>query len=289
MYKFLFFFLAIFGVLTAQDANQKDKFRIVCLDNSGTEILFKLNMGKYIVGKNSTCSYPEEAKDIVAAGDHRSLNLEGILSLKPTHLVVNDQITGVQENQITAVKSIKLIKLTSKATLETIQEKINLLANTFDAKDAGADLIESIKKDFEVVLKNKEELKEKTPRFLCVYMRGVDSLYMLGNDSGASSLCKFIGINSCYPEENHTVPLNAEAFVKADPDVFIVFISGLKSVGGLEGFLKIPGVALTKAGKNRRVIAIDGSLLSIFGPRTGVAAQKLFDAVHSAEGFVEIQ
>jgi iron complex transport system substrate-binding protein len=42
---------------------------------------------------------------------------------------------------------------------------------------------------------------------------------------------------------------------------------GLASVGGVQGLLGLPGVAQTKAGKNRRVIAVDDSLLLSFGPR----------------------
>jgi iron complex transport system substrate-binding protein len=42
---------------------------------------------------------------------------------------------------------------------------------------------------------------------------------------------------------------------------------GLESVGGVKGLIALPGVAQTSAGKNRRVIAVDDSLLLSFGPR----------------------
>ncbi len=43
---------------------------------------------------------------------------------------------------------------------------------------------------------------------------------------------------------------------------------GFLSVGGIDGLIKLPGVAQTDAGKNRAVIAVDDSLLLSFGPRT---------------------
>jgi len=38
-------------------------------------------------------------------------------------------------------------------------------------------------------------------------------------------------------------------------------------LGGVEGVLKLPGVALTPAGKTRRIILVDGQALLGFGPR----------------------
>ena len=62
--------------------------------------------------------------------------------------------------------------------------------------------------------------------------------------------------------------LTPEALAAANPDVILVMSKGLESVGGIEGLLKLPGVAQTNAGKNVRVIDVDDSLLLSFGPRT---------------------
>lgn len=70
-------------------------------------------------------------------------------------------------------------------------------------------------------------------------------------------------------------PLSAESLVAADPDVILLFDSGLKSIGGIEGLLKVPGIAQTKAGKNKQVISMDGELLSSFGIRLPQAIQEL--------------
>jgi iron complex transport system substrate-binding protein len=54
---------------------------------------------------------------------------------------------------------------------------------------------------------------------------------------------------------------------------------GLLSVGGIDGLLKLPGVAQTEAGKNRAVIAVDDSLLLSFGPRTPDLVAQLSEAI----------
>ena len=62
--------------------------------------------------------------------------------------------------------------------------------------------------------------------------------------------------------------LTAESLAALNPDVILVMSKGLESVGGVQGLLKLPGVAQTKAGKNSAVIDVDDSLLLSFGPRT---------------------
>ena len=54
---------------------------------------------------------------------------------------------------------------------------------------------------------------------------------------------------------------------------------GLESVGGVNGLIKLPGVAQTKAGKNRAIIDVDDSLLLSFGPRTPSLVEALAQAL----------
>ena len=79
-------------------------------------------------------------------------------------------------------------------------------------------------------------------------------------------------------------PMTAEAVIAAQPDVYVLFTTGLESVGGVEGLLKLPGLAHTPAGKNKRVVALDGQYLSGFGPRSGRAALDLFRGIYEVEG-----
>ena len=62
-------------------------------------------------------------------------------------------------------------------------------------------------------------------------------------------------------------------------------IDVLKSVGGIDGLLALPGIAQTPAAKTRAVISIDDDLLFSFGPRTGSLIVKLaqsFDTLMTA-------
>ena len=71
---------------------------------------------------------------------------------------------------------------------------------------------------------------------------------------------------------------------EAPADVYVLIDSGLKSIGGIQGLLKVPGLAQTPAGRNQRVVAMDGLCLSGFGPRRGRAALALFRGIYESDG-----
>jgi iron complex transport system substrate-binding protein len=75
-------------------------------------------------------------------------------------------------------------------------------------------------------------------------------------------------------------PITAEALVAARPDVILFLTAGLESIGGVAGAMRIPGVAQTPAGRNRRFLHYDDLLLLGHGPRTGAALRSLVRGLH---------
>ena len=115
-----------------------------------------------------------------------------------------------------------------------------------------------------------------------LYLRGTSSIYLIGGPgSGADSLIKAVGGTDVGAQ---TLPhpfntLTAESLAAMNPDVMLVMSKGLQSVGGIDGLLKLPGVAQTQAGKNKAVIDVDDSLLLSFGPRTPSLVSALARAI----------
>lgn len=55
---------------------------------------------------------------------------------------------------------------------------------------------------------------------------------------------------------------------------------GLESVGGTDGLAKIPGVAQTPAGMDRRVVTVDDGVLLNYGPRTDQVLSSLISQLY---------
>ena len=66
--------------------------------------------------------------------------------------------------------------------------------------------------------------------------------------------------------------------------LYFIWGTGLESIGGVDGLLKLPGLAHTLAGQNRRVVTLDGQYLAGFGPRSGRAALDLFRGIYETDG-----
>ena len=127
---------------------------------------------------------------------------------------------------------------------------------------------------------------EHKPRVAFLYFRGSQTQLLGGEGSGAASLIEAAGGIDVGVEAGVRgfIAITPEALVTANPDVILLFTSGLDMVGGVDGLLEIPGVALTEAGRNRAIVAFDGLYLLGYGPRTGAALAELIAAIHQEPG-----
>ncbi len=135
----------------------------------------------------------------------------------------------------------------------------------------------------QIALAKREVARAATkPKVAFLYVRGTQVQQIGGVGSGADAMIeaaggvdvgKSIGIQGFKQ-------LTAESLVAAQPDVLLLLSAGLQSVGGVDGLLRLPGVAQTPAGRNRRVIAYDDLMLLGLGPRTGKALRLLIRGLH---------
>jgi iron complex transport system substrate-binding protein len=201
---------------------------------------------------------------------------EKVLALKPD-LVIIDASTGPAA-AIKQIKSagVKVVQTPESWTLADIAVKVQAVATAIGASAQGELLIEKL---------NKESIANKVsgkPKIAFLYLRGTSSIYLIGGPgSGADSLIQGIGAVDIGAQalKNPFNPLTAESLARMNPDVLLVMTKGLESVGGVDGLIKLPGVAQTTAGKNRTVIDVDDSLLLSFGPRTPSLLNQLAAAV----------
>lgn len=82
--------------------DDRSAIRIVCLVPSITELLCDLGLAPAIVGRTGFCIHPAAVvKDIAKIGGTKTVNIEKIRRLRPTHLVVN-----IDENEKPTVATL---------------------------------------------------------------------------------------------------------------------------------------------------------------------------------------
>ena len=249
--------------------------RVVVLANGVAEIIQSLNAQSIIVGRDISSTEDSLADIPIVTSGHQVLP-EKVISLKPD-LVLIDASTGPKA-AIATIKAagITVVETPESWSLEDLPIKVRAVGAAIGAQAQAELLIQELKRSLKV------STVKSSPRVAFLYLRGTSSIYLIGGQgSGADSLLKAIGAVDVGAQSlaRPYNTLTAESLAALNPDVILVMSKGLESVGGVQGLLKLPGVAQTKAGKNSAVIDVDDSLLLSFGPRTPSLVEALADAL----------
>ncbi|GAA2119827.1 ABC transporter substrate-binding protein [Kitasatospora saccharophila] len=257
--------------------------RIIPLNGSLAELVFSLGLGEHAVARDVSTTFEQAAKLPVITQAHE-VSAEGVLSLHPT-VVLADRSTGPAEavEQIRAA-GVPLIVLDDAKQLSDIGPRIDAVAAALGVPEAGEQLKERTERRIAEVRAQLPAAGAARPKVAFLYLRGSASVFLLGGpDSGAPSLIEAAGGEDAGTAAHLTgdfTPLTSEALVKAAPDAILVMSKGLESVGGVDGLLKLPGVAQTPAGLDRRIISIDDGRLLSYGPRTPQVLREIADQLH---------
>ncbi|MFF7625146.1 heme/hemin ABC transporter substrate-binding protein [Streptomyces cyaneofuscatus] len=246
--------------------------RIVPLTGSLSEIVFTLGFGKQVVARDITATFEQAEKLPVVTRAH-DVSAESVLSLKPT-VVLADTTTGPAEaiDQIRDA-GIPLVVVDPAKGLDDVGRRIDTVAEALGVPAAGTELKKRTESRIAAVQKTiPDHADGKKPRVAFLYLRGSASVYLLGGaESGASSLLEAAGAvdaGKASGLNKDFTAITSEALAKAAPDAILLMSKGLDSVGGMDGLVKIPGIAETPAGMDRRVVSIDDGVLLNYGPRT---------------------
>ena len=261
--------------------------RIVSLNGSTTEILFALGVGDNVVGCDASSTYPKGVKDkLPSIGYQYGLNAEGILSLNPTLVIGRIDVRPPQVVQQLRMAGVTVLLLMEPSSFEGAKQRLQTIGKAVGREEKAAALIEALDADIEKLetklTARKEQPKQKA---LFLYLRGTQTTLVLGTDTAPGAMFDIVGAENAAGSIKGNKPMTAEAVIAAQPDVYVLFTSGLESIDGVDGLLKLPGLAHTPAGENRRVVTLDGQYLSGFGPRCGRAALDLFQGIYETDGY----
>lgn len=248
--------------------------RVVALNATTVELIYRLGKQNTIVGTDVSGTYP--ANKIPSVGHWAQLPAEGIIALKPDLVIgtadnfaAGKNSTVVQQLRAAGVK-VLVLPASDSGGLDGVKTRLNMLSQVYGVPNAAA----SLSKSFDTTMQAVKVNRPKTaPKVVFLYAHSPSDASIYGTDGGANDLIVLAGGKNIAPFKD-VKPLTAEALVAMNPDAIVMLQRGLEGVGGLEGALKMPGVAQTNAGKNRRIYAVDNSIRWI-GPRLPEFSLKL--------------
>jgi iron complex transport system substrate-binding protein len=275
MQKALFsiLFLCFFTAGFAQD------IRIITAGSAVTETVCALGDCSKIVATDRTSLYPAEVTKLPSIGYRSGINAEGIIALKPTLFIVEKMYVDAAVVQQIKSTGTTVLEIPRAYELTGTKELIRTIAKALNKTSQGEQVIAKIESQIaeaSVIVKK----ARNSPKVLCIYNRGTSSFDVAGNNSFCNIL-PFVNATPAVTGVEGYKPLNTEALIASNPDYLLMFESGVKSLGGVDGVLKVTGVDQTNAGKKKQVIVMDGIKLSNFGPRLGEAVKELAENLYS--------
>lgn len=237
--------------------------RIVTIGGDVSEITYALGVGDLIVGRDSTSLNPEALKALPDVGYMRLLNAEGILALKPTLILSSQRAEPSRVLRQVMDYGVKLIYVPADKSPQGVIDKIRLIAATVSQEEKGQQLIQHYQQQLATVVSSPLPVKAL---FIMIHA-GIPPL-AAGLDTAADSMFKAAGLKNAMTEFSGYRPLSQEGIIDSAPDLLIVTTHGVASLKGVENVWRLPGLALTPAGKQKRLLVLDDIALLGFGLHT---------------------
>lgn len=274
---FLLFALVSLWLPSAEAAPQ----RVVTVGGAITEAVYAIGGGRLLVGSDTTSYYPPAAAGLPKVGYMRALSVEGILSLRPDLVIMSEESGPPTAIQQLKLAGIDILPLKAARRMADVKEHVTELGKALGREQTAAALNEQITKRGRILAKAIASQKTR-PRVMFILNHGGGSPMVAGSGTAAESVIEMSGGINVADYRGYK-PLTPEAAAALNPDFILITKRGLERIGGEQSLLRLPGLALTEAAKNRNLIVMDALLLLGFGPRTPEAAAELNSAYKAAQ------
>ena len=252
--------------------------RIVSVGGALTEIVYALGAQGELVGVDTTSLYPVVAQQLPQVGYARTLSAEGVLSLAPTQLIATEEAGPQAVLRQMRDAGVPVAVLNANNQFEGLLDRVKQVGRIMGRADPAARLAQALQQQWNGALGKVRQRQHAPVRVLFILAHAPNQVMVGGRETGADAMLAYAGAVNVMGGQGGFAgykPLTPEAVIAARPDVVLVTDQGLKASGGVDGILKLPGLAQTPAGRQHRIVSQEAMLLLGFGPRMPQALAEL--------------
>ncbi|MGD9864187.1 MAG: hemin ABC transporter substrate-binding protein [Pseudodonghicola sp.] len=257
--------------------------RVVGVGGSVTETIYALGAGDRLVARDTTSTYPEAAAALPDVGYMRRLSPEGLLSVAPDLILAEDGSGPAETVQILNAAEVPFVTVPAALDAEGVGAKIRAVGRALQREAEAEALAQRIETEIAAV-QAKSAGAETPTRVMFVLSAAGGRLMASGNDTAADAMIRLAGGENAVTGFPGYKQLTDEAVLAAAPDVILMMDRGQGGNHGADGVMSHPAIAITPAGRDGRLVQMDGLYLLGFGPRTAQAAADLHAALYPAGG-----
>jgi len=260
-------------------AEQYDTSRVVAVGGSVTEIVYLLGEAERLAARDSTSLYPPEALALPDVGYMRALSPEGVLSVDPSLILMLEGSGPPDALDVLKKASIPLVQVPERFDRDGILAKIEVIGEALGVADKAKALAEQVEADTLAAEHATDGIEDRARVIFVLSLQG-GRILASGVDTAADGVISMAGAVNAVTGYTGYKQLTDEAVIEAAPDFVLAMDRGGDHEAAVEELLAHPAIASTPAGRNRKVIRMDGSFLLGFGPRTASAVRDLAHAIY---------
>lgn len=243
--------------------------RVVVAGGALTETLFALGMGEQIVAVDSTSRWPEPATALPSVGYFRSLSAEGVLSLRPD-LVLLDEQAGPVAVVEALQRTVTTAQLAAFSGPSVLPKRVRELAALVHREPQGEQLAQQLSAQLAAL---KQSPRKDAPTVLLLLAAGPRGVMVAGQGTPAEEMLNWLGLPNAAANVHGYKPVSAEAMLALQPEVLIVAETEPDSFS----LAAHPVLLNSPAAKNQRVLIADITWLLGMGPRLPEALKAIRD------------
>lgn len=254
------------GALACEPA--EDSSRIAIAGGSLTEIVYLLGEDERIVAVDTTSNHPPEAARHPSLGYVRALSAEGLLSLRPTLVLGEDDMGPAEvltQIQGTGVEVSRVPEVQSAAG---ILEKVRCVAAVLGLADIAEEAIGAhLAPQVEALATLSATATHSRPRVAVLLGSPNGAPLAAGRGTSGDGLLRMVQAENVFADVAGWKPMSPEALATANPDFVLVATRGEAETDAARNAAS-PALRLTGAAREGRTVTLDGMALLGFGPRT---------------------
>ncbi|WP_127959422.1 heme/hemin ABC transporter substrate-binding protein [Serratia microhaemolytica] len=269
--------------------------RIISIGSTITEILLALDAAEQLVAVDVSSRQLLKGESLPIVGYQRQLSAEGLLALKPTHLVGSEEMGPNSVLQLLRSAGVNVQQFNEKQVTEK-HLSVDQFSTTFDAEyawlnqlcqriDQLAQLTQRQQQAVEIKAQVQTRWQQLTQqrsgkrrKVIFMLLQQGRPIAVAGQQTTVDKIIRLAGLDNPLAHYGKNYPTVAiDAILQVQPDVILLAERSFKQLGGISGLLaQHPLLAETPAVKQRQVISVPSyALQGGFGLSSLALAEQL--------------
>jgi iron complex transport system substrate-binding protein len=239
--------------------------KIVSMAPSITEILFALNVGDKLVGRDQASNFPATAQDIDIVATYEGVDIEMLLVKEPD-IIIMDKSLDFYDTNYNKMKDygLNVFRLYPR-TIEDVMDNIELIGKVTNTETTAHQLVDGLETRIDTV-KTRETLKPTV--LYVIYYDGTSSPWVGTSSTFSGDLIITAGGKVAVEDEmGIAIQTTVEDIISLNPDIIFTSQDDEWPTPSHDAILNDEALQNVNAVKNNLVIDVNADLVDRPGPR----------------------